>query len=34
MSVQITTGGITSEYEIIDAIFALDSHKGGFFYSD
>jgi len=27
----ITTGNISKNYEIIDAIFALDSHKAGFF---
>ena len=29
--VVVTTGGLDGKYEIIDAIFALDSHKGGFF---
>lgn len=26
----ISTGGINKDYEIIDAIFAMDSHKEGF----
>lgn len=29
----ITTGDLKQDYEIIDAIFALDSHKEGFFTS-
>ena len=31
MDVPISTGNITKAYEIIDCIFALDSHKEGFF---
>ena len=31
MSMSITTGNISQSYEIIDAIFALDSHKQGVF---
>ena len=26
----LTTGNLNQDYEIIDAIFAIDSHKGGF----
>jgi len=32
MKLPITTGNISQNYEIIDAIFALDSHKEGFFF--
>ncbi len=31
MLLPISTGNIQREYEIIDSIFALDSHKEGFF---
>jgi len=28
----ISTGGVNREYEVVDTVFALDSHKGGFFH--
>lgn len=31
MALPVTTGNISRNYEVIDAIFALDSHKEGFF---
>jgi hypothetical protein len=31
MSIKITTGDLKDSYEIVEAIFALDSHAGGFF---
>lgn len=31
MGVMTSTGDIRQEYEIIDTIFALDSHKAGYF---
>ena len=31
MNIPVSTGNITRGYEIIDSIFALDSHKEGFF---
>lgn len=31
MSIPVSTGNITRDYEVIDSIFALDSHKEGFF---
>ncbi len=31
MTIPVTTGSISQDFEIIDAIFALDSHKEGFF---
>jgi len=31
MSIPVSTGNINKDYEVIDAIFALDSHKEGFF---
>jgi putative heavy-metal-binding protein len=30
MAIPLTTGSVARNYEIIDAIFALDSHKEGF----
>ncbi len=33
MSILISTGNINQNYEPIDAIFAMDSHKEGFFKS-
>ena len=31
MAIVISTGNISREYEVLDSIFALDSHKEGFF---
>lgn len=31
MTISISTGNISRDYEVLDSIFALDSHKAGFF---